>query len=263
MITTTALTCNRGSTSGIGQTTRPTGRVTRRSGLAAVLSSAVALWAATAEARKVSSVNMPEVVTIAGRELHLNGMGLRKEKGFFKVYVVGLYLERPTRDPRAAMTNDEAKRIVLVMLRDVDRDVFVESMETGIQRNSGPQMPALRTRLDRLKRAIPDIKKGNVLDFTYVPGVGTLVRGQGEEMAIEGKDFADALFAAWLGSIPIDRDLKRKLLDVGHVSSANQRRSGSTSVSFAGHCARVVAPPGASQPQVTSTISRPRCLLRM
>jgi hypothetical protein len=85
-------------------------------------------------------------------------------------------------------------------------------VETGIERNSGPVMPILRGRLDRLVRALPDLKKGDVIHFTYLPGVGTLVRGKGEEMTIMGKDFADALFSVWLGPDPLDRNLKRKLL---------------------------------------------------
>jgi hypothetical protein len=183
--------------------------------VAAILCSAAALWVPVAEAREVSGVYMPEAVSVDGRELRLNGMGLSQKTVFFTahdVYVVGLYLERSTRDPGAAVATDQAKRVSIAMLRDVDRDVFAHAVETGIERNSGPEMPALRERLDRLKRALPDLKKGDVLDFTYVPGVGTLVRGQGEEMAIPGKDFADALFSVWLGPKSLDDDLRRELL---------------------------------------------------
>jgi hypothetical protein len=76
-------------------------------------------------------------------------------------------------------------------------------------------MPTLRAQLDLLEQALPALKKGNVLDFTYVPGVGTLVRGQDREMTIPGKDFADALFSAWLGAKPINAALKRRLLGGG------------------------------------------------
>ncbi len=177
----------------------------------AALCCAVALNVAAVHAREVSGVSMPEVVSVAGRELRLNGMGVRK-RVFSKVYVVGLFLERPTTNARAAITTDEARRIVLVMLRDVSREKFVQAVETGIMRNSGPAMPTLRARLDLLKQALPALKKGNVLDFTYLPRLGTLVRGQGREMRIPGKDFADALFLVWLGSKPVNEDLKRKLL---------------------------------------------------
>ncbi|HOL70537.1 MAG TPA: chalcone isomerase family protein [Bryobacteraceae bacterium] len=172
---------------------------------------AAALNAAAVEAREMSGVRMPEVVSVAGEELRLNGIGVRKRL-FSKVYVVGLYLERPTTDAWAAITTDETRRIVLVMLRDVSRKDFVQAVENGVKRNSGPVMPALRARLDLLKRALPALKKGNVLDIMYLPGRGTLVRGQGREMWISGKDFADALLSVWLGPKPVDEDLKRQLL---------------------------------------------------
>jgi hypothetical protein len=179
---------------------------------AAAFCCAVALSVAALHGREVSGVSMPEVVSVAGRELWLNGMDVRKEKAFLKVYVVALYLEKPTPDARAAITTDEAKRIVIRMLRDASREQFVQALETGIMRNSGPAMATLRARLDLLEQALPALKKGNVIDFTYLPGAGTLVRGQGREMTIPGKDFADALFSIWLGSKPISGTLKRKLL---------------------------------------------------
>jgi hypothetical protein len=56
---------------------------------------------------------MPEVASGDNKELRLNGMGLRKEKALFKVYVVALYLEQPTTDAQAAIATDEEKRIVI------------------------------------------------------------------------------------------------------------------------------------------------------
>jgi hypothetical protein len=171
----------------------------------------VALSVAADHAREESGVSMPETVGVAGCELHLNGMGV-SWKGLFKVYVAGLYLEEPTADARAAINTDKAKRIVLAMLRDVSRERFIQAIETGILRNSRPAMPTLRARLDLLEQALPPLKQGNVLDCTYLPGAGTLVRGQGKELTIPGKDFADALFSIWLGTKPLNADLKRKLL---------------------------------------------------
>ena len=178
----------------------------------AVFSCAVARSAAAVPERVVSGVAMPEVISVAGKDLRLNGMGLRKMHILFDVYVVGLYLEKPTTDAQSAIKTDEAKRIDLVMLRDASREQFVQAVKEGILRNSGPAMPTLRTRLDRLEKALPALKKGNVLDFTYLPGAGTLVRGQGRKMTIPGKDFTDALFSVWLGPKPISEDLKRRLL---------------------------------------------------
>jgi hypothetical protein len=171
-----------------------------------------ALSVAAAPVREVSGVSMPESIRSDNKELRLNGLGLRKEKALFKVYVVALYLERPTTDAQIAITTDEEKRIVITMLRDLSREQFVQGVDAAIMRNSSAHMPALRARLDLLEKALPAPRKGNVLSFTYLPGVGTLMRGQGQELTILGKDFADALLSVWLGPKPISTVLKRQLM---------------------------------------------------
>ena len=165
-----------------------------------------------AGARQVSGISVPATATVGDKELALNGAGVRKEKALFKVYVVALYLEQPTSDARAAITSDQEKHVVLSMLRSVSRAQFVEALETAILRNSRAVMPILRERLDLLQKALPPLEKGNVLTFTYLPGSGTVLRGQGQELTIPGKDFADALLSVWLGSEPVSGDLKRQLL---------------------------------------------------
>lgn len=155
---------------------------------------------------------MPDELSVAGEKLRLNGMGVRREMVFFKGYVIALYLEKPTTEAQIAIQADEVKRVVITMLRDVGREMFVQAIELGMMRNSGAEMPAFRARLDLLEQAVPDLKKGDVVDLTWVPGVGTLVRGQGRNMTIPGKDFADALFAVWLGPKPVEASLKRELL---------------------------------------------------
>lgn len=164
------------------------------------------------QAREVSGVTMPETVEVAGQNLRLNGMGVRTEKLFFKGYVIALYLEKPTSSARTAIQSDEPKQIVITMLRDVSRDTFVHAIESGMMRNSAAAMPTLRARLDALEKAIPNLSKGDVVDLTWQPGTGTLVRGQGRAMTIAGKDFANALFSVWLGPNPVERGLKRALL---------------------------------------------------
>jgi hypothetical protein len=175
---------------------------------------ALALTVAIVHAREISGISFPEVVSVAGRELRLNGMGVLKKAIFVKVYVVGLYLEKRTTDARAAISIDEARRIVIGMRRNVSRHAFVQAVETAIMLNSGAAMPTLRARLDLLEHALPALKKGDVLDFTYLPGSGTRMRCQGQELTIPGKDFADALFSVWLGPKPVDAALKRELLGV-------------------------------------------------
>lgn len=166
----------------------------------------------TAPARDLVGVSMPDVIRIAARELRLNGMGIGTELSIFKVYVVGLYLEGKTTDPQSAIASNQAKRIALTLLRDVSRERFVQAVEKGMTINSGPAISKLRARLNILEQALPDLQKGNVLDFTYLPGVGTVVRGKGREMTIPGKDFSDALLSVWLGPKAVNGSLRHSLL---------------------------------------------------
>ena len=164
------------------------------------------------QAREVLGVTMPEVVNVAGGNLRLNGMGVRTEKVFFKAYVIALYLEKPTTDARVAIQTDETRRVVITMLRAVGRDTFVQAIESAFMRNSGSALSTLRARLDLLEHAVSDLGKGDVLDLTWVPGAGTVVRRQSRTITIPGKDFADAMFAIWLGPKPVEAALKRALL---------------------------------------------------
>ena len=185
---------------------------TRNLVAATIFCCAAALSVVVVPARELSGVTMPEAASVANKELRLNGMGVRKEKALFKLYVVALYLEQPTPDARAAISTDQEKRIVLSMLRGITHEQFAQAVENAILLNSSAAMPTLRARLDLLENALPSPKKGDVLSFTYQPGVGTLMRGQGQELMIPGKDFADALLSVWLGPKPISGVLKRQLL---------------------------------------------------
>jgi hypothetical protein len=160
----------------------------------------------------VAGVTLPSTVVAEGKTLKLNGAGLRK-KMVFKVYVAGLYVETPSKDPVALASADEVRQMRLSILRSLKGRQVTEAISVGFERNSRPSLPALKARLDRLNSMIPDVREGDELTLTYAPGKGTVVTVKGEEKGvIEGKDFADALFSVWLGANPVQEDLKKALV---------------------------------------------------
>jgi hypothetical protein len=168
--------------------------------------------AAVALAGEVAGVKMPETVTVEGKALHLNGMGLRT-KVVFKVYVAGLYLEVPSKDSAAVIAADEVKSMRLAILRSLKGSQVTEAIEEGFEKNSKAQLSALKPRLAKFAAMIPNVEKGDDILLTYAPGKGTVVTVKGvEKGTIEGKDFADALFSVWLGANPVQEDLKKDLL---------------------------------------------------
>ena len=173
---------------------------------------ALLLVPALAVAGELKGVTMADTQEVAGKQLKLNGMGLRK-KLIFDVYVAGLYLETPTKDASAAVSTDQVRRVHMRMLRDLGKDTVGESIEKGFKANNAAQMPKLEARLKQLLAGLSDLKKGEDIVITYVPGEGTRleIRGQRAEV-IPGKDFADAMFSVWLGSEPVDGSLKEGML---------------------------------------------------
>jgi hypothetical protein len=172
----------------------------------------VSLLSVAVNAAELKGVQMPDTKKVGDKELKLNGLGLRK-KAFFKVYVAGLYLESPTQDPEKIIAADTVRRVDMAMLRDLGKDKIVEAIKEGVEKNSKDKMGGLKDRLDKFSSAIPDLKEGQVLSITYEPGKGTTVKGAGgQELTVEGKDFADALFLVWLGRSPVDEDLKKGML---------------------------------------------------
>ncbi len=165
----------------------------------------------SALAGELKGVKMPEEVTVDGKSLKLNGMGLRV-KFIVSVYVAGLYVENVNKDPAAILKADEGRRVDMKMLRDLEQKTIVEAIRTGFEKNSASQMGALKERLDTFCALIPSLKEGQTLTLSYTPGKGTSVAGAGSATLIPGKDFADALFSVWLGKSPVDDGLKKGLL---------------------------------------------------
>ncbi len=163
-------------------------------------------------AADVAGVKVPDTQTADGKTLKLNGAGIRK-KAIFKVYVAGLYVEDPSKDASTLLSSSQSKQMHMWMLRDVKGANVSGAIADGFQLNSKAALPQLQPRLDQLAKMIPDLKEGDQLSLTFVPDKGTIVNVRGTDVGtIEGRDFADALFAVWLGPSPVQDDLKQALL---------------------------------------------------
>jgi hypothetical protein len=190
-----------------------------RSGRLSLVSRSLAVTLActlsfAALAKELAGVRAPDTITAGGKELKLNGLGLRK-KAFFKVYVAALYLESTTKDASAILAADTVRRVEMTMLRDLGKEKIVEAVQEGFKKNSGEGLAKLQERLARFTAAIPDLKEGEKLTLMYVPGTGTSVAGGAAgSMTVEGKDFADALFSVWLGKEPVSESLRDGMLGV-------------------------------------------------
>jgi len=87
--------------------------------------------------------------------------------------------------------------------RDVGKDKMCEAWDEALEKNTPDASATLKTDFTTLCGYMEDIKKGQQFVFTYVPGTGTTVDVAGATKGtIKGKDFADALYKAWIGPNP-------------------------------------------------------------
>ena len=179
------------------------------------VSAAIALTApGAATAASLAGVSLPDNAQVAGKTLVLNGLGLRN-KLFIKVYVAGLYLEAKERNPAAILAADGARRGVMHFVYGVDADkICNEGWKQGLADNTPNASAELRAKFDTLCGYMEDMAEGDAMSFDYDPAAGTAVTVKGKlKGAIVGKDFADALFACWIGPKPgPGEDFKKALL---------------------------------------------------
>ena len=180
--------------------------------LAAVLvGSAVSVLGTAALAGELAGATLPDTLKAGEKTLKLNGLGLRK-KAVFKVYVGGLYLESPSKDAGAILGADQAKAIRMHFLRDLTKAQLVEAFQEGFEANVKDRAPQ-KAAFGRMLALVPDVKEGSTLTFAYLPGKGTTLSAGNKELGVfEGKGFADAVFAIWLGPKPPSEDLKKGML---------------------------------------------------
>ncbi len=168
---------------------------------------AVELGAAT-----LAGVNLPDSVKVGEQTLVLNGLGLRK-KFVVKVYVAGLYLKQKSSDASAIMKDDGPKRMVMHFVHDVSRKQLADGFNEGFDNNSPDAKKTMKADIDSFLGALEDVKQGDEVVFTFLPGSGTTVAINGKDkLTIANPAFAPVLFSVWLGPKPPNADLKSGLL---------------------------------------------------
>jgi len=164
-------------------------------------------------AGELAGISMPDTITVEGKELVLNGMGLR-EKMWIDVYVAGLYLEGPSDDAQKILDSDQAKYIRMHFLyKKVTAKKLVGAWNDGLKNNAGSQMDELKSGLEELNSWMADVVKGDEMVFSSIPGKGLGVEVKGEQMGvIEDEAFSKAFWTIFIGEKPPTDKLKQGLL---------------------------------------------------
>jgi len=164
----------------------------------------------------IAGVNLDDKYQLDAHQIVLNGAGIRT-KFFFNVYVGALYLDKKASNDEAVLENSGAKRMSFHLLRDVTGKQVLEGINEAIlPNNSIEETKALDSRMAEFStmfKSVPEIKKGEVVNLDYIPGLGTRVTLNGVvKGSVQGLDFYRSLLKIWVGKKPVQSALKKSVL---------------------------------------------------
>jgi hypothetical protein len=181
----------------------------------AVIALAVVLPAGAAV--DISGYKFEDTAKVAGKDLKLNGAGMRT-KFVIKVYAAGLYLPEKKSTVADILKQDGPRRITLIMARDVSSEDFGKAFMDGLNENvdkaEKSKIVSQIGKFGEMFAMVDGLKKGDVLHIDWVPASGTYIELNSKKLIENVPDIAfyNALMRIWLGDKPVDRSLKPALL---------------------------------------------------
>lgn len=179
-------------------------------------------WTAGAIIEPETEMEFDDTVTIetdgASYTLAVTGVGLR-EKTFMKVnvYAIVSYVSEGTQLKgdlgKALLELDAPKMIRMELVRSFSREKLCNAFKDVIEENYDDQAPFASDLEAFLAYFTADAEEGDVLVFTYLPGIGmtTVLNGEEKEI-ITNFEFVKALWTVWFGEDPASDGLKEELL---------------------------------------------------
>jgi hypothetical protein len=165
----------------------------------------------------VSGYKFEDTAKVAGKDLKLNGAGMRT-KLIIKVYAAGLYLPEKKNNTADILKEEGPRRVTLQMARDISSEDFGKAFMDGLNENvdkaEKQRIVAQIGKMGELFASVDGLKKGDVLHLDWIPGTGTQCELNGKKLGgpIPDINFYNALLRIWLGDKPVDRSLKPALL---------------------------------------------------
>lgn len=179
----------------------------------------IALACATSvQAMDVGGVNVPDTATVAGKELKLNGAGMRAIVILGKYYAIGLYLGEKKTTPADVQAVAGPRRISLHIQKEINSEEFGQLFITSMNKNSTKDEKAKvvgqTVKFGEMFAALEPVKKGDIVTLDWVPGTGTMAQLNGKKIGEVMPDIAfyNAVLRIWLGDMPAQESVKRELL---------------------------------------------------
>lgn len=164
-------------------------------------------------AAMLDGVTMPDRVTVNGRDLLLNGIGLRTYSLLHvRVYIAGLYLDQPSHDSEEIIRSPRIKRLAVQFLRDLSADKGRDAWREGFAGNCKPPCHLKPEAVDRFLALVPSVQKGDVGTLTFTGGNVTFDHNGHVIGTVDDPQFTSVILATFIGAVPATERLKQELL---------------------------------------------------
>jgi hypothetical protein len=194
--------------------------ISRRTGLKTLAAGAVlalSFGQALAATADVSGYKFDDTAKVAGKDLKLNGAGMRT-KFVVKVYAAGLYIPEKKSVVADILKQEGPRRVTLQMARDISSEdfgkAFMEGLNDNVDRSEKSKIVSQIGKFGEMFAMVEGLKKNDVLHIDWIPGTGTVCELNGKKLGETVPDvaFYNAILRIWLGDKPVDRSLKTALL---------------------------------------------------
>ncbi|MBI5889078.1 MAG: chalcone isomerase family protein [Nitrosomonadales bacterium] len=167
-------------------------------------------------ALEVAGVKLPDTAQVGNASLQLNGAGIRT-KLFFKIYVGALYLPQKQASAETIIADEHEHRVALHIMHELSSEKLFNAFNDAIEANHTPaELATLNAQIKQMAQifdAVKEVKPGDVITLDYLPASGTQIGVNGTARGtIAGAEFNRALLKIWLGTKPVQDDLKKEML---------------------------------------------------
>ena len=166
----------------------------------------------SASAVTVADVTFADRLEVNNQQLYLDGAGLLRWKGMFKVYVAGFYRETP--DLGFALDTDESQVLEIEYLRDVGAEGFVKATVEGLEQTlpANEALAQWEADLSPFLSAYQDVSKGDRYRLSVFEDRFELALNGQRLVSIENPDLGRRLLGVWLGDQSPAQSLREALL---------------------------------------------------
>jgi len=151
-----------------------------------------------AEMVEILGVKFPTEKVIEGKTLKLNGVSSVKKFGAVKIFAIGLYLEKPSKDPMTVIASEQVKYLHTHYLTSKATAKKLSNGFINMIEKSNPKdlVEANRATIEKYASWLDaDMKPGQTSETVYIPGKGLTLIYQGKvKGTIPGSTFAQMYY---------------------------------------------------------------------